>query len=290
MLWPLMEVLRYSLTDWNGLSATYNYVGLTNYKNLVHIDGFGQMMFATVTFAIGTTIITIIVSFITALALDKKGRGRLPRGMMRSLWFLPALLSGAVVGLLWRVMYNFNNGVINKGLTSIGLNPINWLETVGVANIAIIIGAAWVQIGFCVIVFLAGLQSISQEMFEAAAIDGANKWKQITNITIPLLTPTIVLLQILAVGRIFNGDFDMFYSLPNGSGPLKNVSTTLDVYVYNTMKSGAQLGLASAAAFFQSIVGKFRSFIGYSFPSTHTVPFSILILSSKSRSSIPNSG
>ena len=99
-----MEVLRYSLTDWNGLSATYNYVGLTNYKNLVHIDGFGQMMFATVTFAIGTTIITIIVSFITALVLDKKGRGRLPRGMMRSLWFLPALLSGAVVGILWRVM------------------------------------------------------------------------------------------------------------------------------------------------------------------------------------------
>ena len=84
-------------------------------------------------------------------------------------------------------MYNFNNGVINKGLTSIGLNPINWLETVGVANIAIIIGAAWVQIGFCVIVFLAGLQSISQEMFEAAAIDGAVPRQQLWNIVLPMM-------------------------------------------------------------------------------------------------------
>lgn len=137
------------------------------------------MMLATVTFAIGVTAITIIVSFLAALALDKRGRDRLPRGLMRALWFFPALLSGAVVGILWRIMYNYNNGVINKIITSAGLPAVNWLETRGVTNIAIIIGAAWVQIGLCVVVFLAGLQSIPQEMYEAASIDGATPSQQL---------------------------------------------------------------------------------------------------------------
>lgn len=251
MLWPLMEVLRYSLTDWNGLSATYNYVGLTNYKNLVHIDGFGQMMFATVTFAIGTTIITIIVSFITALALDKKGRGRLSRGMMRSLWFLPALLSGAVVGILWRVMYNFNNGVINKGLTSIGLNPINWLETVGVANIAIIIGAAWVQIGFCVIVFLAGLQSISQEMFEAAAIDGAVPRQQLWNIVLPMMAPSITINVITTTIAGFKA-YELPFLITRGQPGKSTLLITQRIFFYGF--EDYDYGLGSALAVFLLLI------------------------------------
>ena len=111
MVVPLINVIRYSLTDWDGLSKTYNFVGLYNYMHLHEIEGFGEMMLATVTFAIGVTAITIIVSFLAALALDKRGRDRLPRGLMRALWFFPALLSGAVVGILWRIMYNYNNGV-----------------------------------------------------------------------------------------------------------------------------------------------------------------------------------
>lgn len=120
MVVPLINVIRYSLTDWDGLSKTYNFVGLYNYMHLHEIEGFGEMMLATVTFAIGVTAITIIVSFLAALALDKRGRDRLPRGLMRALWFFPALLSGAVVGILWRIMYNYNNGVINKIITSAG--------------------------------------------------------------------------------------------------------------------------------------------------------------------------
>ena len=96
MVVPLINVIRYSLTDWDGLSKTYNFVGLYNYMHLHEIEGFGEMMLATVTFAIGVTAITIIVSFLAALALDKRGRDRLPRGLMRALWFFPALLSGAV--------------------------------------------------------------------------------------------------------------------------------------------------------------------------------------------------
>ena len=116
----------------------------------------------------------------------------------------------------------------------------------------------WKYTGQGSIIYLATITGLDEQLYEAAAIDGAGKWKQLWYITIPQLMPVIVMLQILAIGRIFNGDFDMFYTLPNGSGSLKQVTTTIDVYVYNTMKSGNirnAFGYASAAAFFQATVG-----------------------------------
>lgn len=193
ILIPLANVIRYSFTDWNGMTETFNYIGLDNYLHLNEIEGFKDMMIATVTFAIGCTILTILISFLIALALDKKGRWRLPRGLMRSLWFFPALLSGAVVGIMWRVMYNYHNGLINKVITSLGGTAVNWLETRGVTNIAIILAAVWVQIGFCVVVFMAGLQAIPQELYEAAAIDGATPRQQRRFITIPMMAASITI-------------------------------------------------------------------------------------------------
>ena len=193
MVWPLIEVVRYSLTDWNGISKNYNYVGISNYTRITQIEGFNEMMVATITYAIGVTLLVNIVAFIAALALDKKGRGRINRGLLRSLWFLPALLSGTVVGMLWRIMYNFHNGVINKTLVALGATPVNWLETRGITNIAIIIGSTWAQIGFCVIVFLAGLQSISQDLYEAASLDGARPWQQLWHVTFPLMAPSLTI-------------------------------------------------------------------------------------------------
>ncbi len=215
MIIPLVNVIRYSLTDWDGLSKSYNFVGLYNYMHLNEIEGFGEMMFATITFAVGVTIITVVVAFLAALALDKKGTGRLPRGLMRSLWFFPALLSGAVVGILWRIMYNYNNGVINKIITSAGLPAVNWLETRGVTNIAIIIGAAWVQIGLCVVVFLAGLQAIPQDLYEAAAIDGATPRQQLKHITIPMMASSITINVITTTIAAFKA-YELPYLISKG--------------------------------------------------------------------------
>lgn len=245
MIWPLIEVIRYSLTDWNGMSPDYNYVGLYNYLNLHKIDGFGEMMIATVTFAIGSTLLTIAVAFLAALALDKKGKGRLPRGMMRSLWFIPALLSGAVVGILWRVMYNYNNGVINKILTGVGLSPVNWLETRGVTNIAIIIGAAWVQIGFCVIVFLAGLQSIPQDLYEAAAIDGASPRQQLKNITFPLMASSITINVITTTIAGFKA-YELPYLISNGLPGKSTLLLTQRIFFYGVEANDFGRGSALA--------------------------------------------
>lgn len=140
MVVPLINVIRYSLTDWDGLSKTYNFVGLYNYMHLHEIEGFGEMMLATVTFAIGVTAITIIVSFLAALALDKRGRDRLPRGLMRALWFFPALLSGR--GRRHSVAHHvqLQQRRYQQDHYFRGLPAVNWLETRGVTNIAIIIG------------------------------------------------------------------------------------------------------------------------------------------------------
>ena len=107
---------------------------------------------------------------------------------------------------------------------------------------------------------IATLTGFDEQLYEAGAIDGASKWQQFRYITLPQLMPVIVMLQILAVGRIFNGDFDMFYSLPNGSGTLRQVTSTIDVYVYDMLKKGNlrnSFGYAGAGAFFQSVVGFF---------------------------------
>jgi len=190
---PLVDVVSYSFTDWDGISQKKNYIGFDNYKALPQMEGFSDMLVATFAFAIGMTFVTIVVSFLAALVLDKKGKGRLPRGLMRSLWFIPSLLSGTVVGILWRIMYNYHNGVINKALTTLGIERINWLETYGVTNIAIILAAAWVQTGLCIIVFMAGLQSIAAEMYEAASIDGAKGKQVLRYITLPLMAPSITI-------------------------------------------------------------------------------------------------
>lgn len=251
MVWPLVEVVRYSFTDWNGVSEDYNYVWFDNYKGITEIDGFNEMMIATIAFAIGTTILTIFISFIVALALDKRGRGYLPRGLMRSLWFLPALLSGTVVGMLWRIMYNYNNGVINKVLVSMGAEKINWLETRGLTNIAVIIGSTWVQIGFCVIVFLAGLQSIPQELYEAAAIDGAVSRQQMRHITLPMMAPSITINVITTTIAGFKA-YELPYNISKGMPGKSTLMMTQRIFFFGFQDF--DYGLGSALSVFLLLI------------------------------------
>ncbi len=231
IIYPLINVIYYSLTDWDGMSKEKNFIGLHHYLHLSEIDGFGEMMIATFTFALGVTALTILISFIAALALDKTGRGRLPRGLMRTLWFFPALLSGAIVGILWRIMYNYKNGVINALLKMVGLQPVKWLETRVVTNIAIIIGNTWFSIGLCVIVFMAGLQAIPQELFEAAKIDGATSWKQVRYITIPLMATSITINAITTTIAAFRA-YELPYLISQGKPGKSTLMMTQRIYFY----------------------------------------------------------
>jgi len=231
IIYPLITVIYYSMTDWDGMSKEKNFIGLYHYMHVSKIDGFAEMMIATFTFALGVTALTILISFIAALILDKTGRGRLPRGLMRTLWFFPALLSSAIVGILWRIMYNYKNGVINAILKMVGLKPVQWLETKGVTNIAIIIGNTWVTVGLCVIVFMAGLQAIPQELFEAARIDGASSWKQVRYITIPLMSTSITINAITTTIAAFRA-YELPYLISQGKPGKSTLMMTQRIYFY----------------------------------------------------------
>jgi putative aldouronate transport system permease protein len=174
--------------------------------------------------------------------------------LYHSIFFLPYFISWIVVAYVVYALGS-SNGIINSILGSMGLGSIEIYRLKGAWPIIFMVANLWKYTGNGSIIYLAVITSIDPEQYEAAAIDGAGKWKQFLNITLPNLIPVIVLLQILAVGRIFGSDFDMFYTLPNGAAVVKDVTYTLDIFVYNMLRSGSPIGYPAAAAFLQSIVG-----------------------------------
>jgi putative aldouronate transport system permease protein len=176
--------------------------------------------------------------------------------LYHSILFLPYFISWIVVAYVVYALGS-SGGIINNLnlFSSMGFEPIEVYKAKNYWPFIFLIGNVWKYTGYGSIIYLATITGIPRELYEAAAVDGAGKWKQFTAITLPHLTPVIILLQILAVGRIFGSDFDMFYTLPNGAALVKDVTYTLDVFVYSMLRSGTPLGYPAAAAFLQSLLG-----------------------------------
>lgn len=174
--------------------------------------------------------------------------------LYHSILFLPFFISWIVVAYVVYALGS-SNGIINSMLTSSGMGALEVYKVKAAWPIIFLLANIWRYTGNGSIIYLATITGIDREQYEAAAMDGATKWKQFIHITLPHLTPVIVLLQILAVGRIFGSDFDMFYTLPNGASLVKDVTSTLDVFVYSMLRSGSPIGYPAAAAFVQSVVG-----------------------------------
>ena len=231
VIWPLIQVIILSFTDWNGVSKTYNFIGFSNYENLTSIVGFWDMCKATIIFSVCVTVLTILVSFLVALVLDKKGPWRINRGFMRSLWFFPCLLSGTVVGILWRIMYNYNNGVLNSIVTSItgARRGVNWLESPEFTIYAVVVACVWASMGMCIIVFLAGLQSIDGSIYEAADIDGATPFKQLIHITWPLMAPSVTI-NVLTTSIAAFKMYELPLNVSNGGPGYSTTLITKEIY------------------------------------------------------------
>ena len=174
--------------------------------------------------------------------------------LYHSVLFLPYFISWIVVAYVVYALGS-SGGIVNHALASLGLDSIEVYKEKNLWPFIFVTANTWKYTGYGSIIYLATITGIPRELYEAAAVDGAGKWRQFTAITLPHLTPVIVLLQILAVGRILGSDFDMFYALPNGAALVKNVTYTLDVFVYSMLRSGTPLGYPAAAAFLQSVFG-----------------------------------
>jgi multiple sugar transport system permease protein len=239
MLFPILFAFYMSFHEWS-LIGVPQFNGLDNYVRMVHDELFWQSLGHTVVFTAGTVPTSIALGLAAAMLLNRE----LPaRGLLRSVIFLPVIVSGVVTALVAAWIFNDSYGVINSLLKAAGLEPIPWLSSPTWAMPSLIITTLWIRIGFCMVVYLAGLQGIPSEYYDAAQVDGASGWRQFRHITWPLLVPTTFLLLVINVIFSFHV-FDLIYVM-TGGGP--GFSTTVLVqYIYESAFASREMGYASA--------------------------------------------
>lgn len=181
-------------------------------------------------------------------------RNKYFKKVTQSISFLPFFISWIVVGVFSYNLLNYESGSINRLLEWFGFQGIDFYNAPGLWPLILTIAIRWKATGYGTIIYLAALTSIDNSYYEAAAIDGATRWQQIKYISIPMLRPTIIILTLLAVGRIMNADFGMFYAMVGDASLLFPTTDVIDTFVYRSLRKTGDIGMASAAGFLQSIV------------------------------------
>ena len=247
-VFPVLFSLYVSLTDWNLLSSPL-WIGLQNYVDLFTIDPFFfSTLRNTVVFALGNVTFGLIFALLLALLLNQNIAGK---SFFRSIFFLPVVLPTASAALAWTWMYDAQSGIINSFLKLFGAAPIPWLTNTQYAIWAIIIEAIWAGLGFNTVIFLAGLQNISQDYYEASAIDGASAWQKFVHITLPMLSPTTFFILVTSVINAVQV-FDLPFVMTNG-GPA-NATQTVVMYIYSNAFRLQRMGLASAVGYMVFVI------------------------------------
>ncbi len=240
--WPMIYQAYLSLTRWDLISPTKQFVGLDNYAALFGGREFQRVMFNTFYFT-GTVLIgSIAIGLGLAILLNQKLRGR---NIVRSVVFAPVILSGAAIGLVWAYIFDPTYGLMRILLGFIGLSSPTWLTDTRWAMPAIIIVYLWKNLGYSAIVYLAGLQNIPADLYEAARVDGANPWQSFWNITLPQLSPVTFFIVITTILGSFQA-FDIIAVMTKG-GPV-NATTTMVWYLYEEGFVAFRAGRAAAAA------------------------------------------
>jgi multiple sugar transport system permease protein len=241
--WPTLEAFYVSFHSWK-LIGERSWVGLDNYIKLFADPLFWKVFKNTFLYLLIGTPISIVISFTIAYHLD---RVRFMHGFIRALYFLPFITTAAAMAWVWRWFYQpLPVGVINNSLSSLGIPQLLFLNSTAWALPSVLATAVWHGLGFQVIIFLAGLRAIPQSYYEAARMDGVSNFTILTEITIPLLKPTIVFLVVfssIAYLRIFDQVYNMTTNDPGG--PL-NATKPLVLMIYQTAFRNYELGYAAA--------------------------------------------
>jgi ABC-type sugar transport system permease subunit len=245
MLVPLVNAFLLSFQSWNGMTPAV-WVGLGNYQDLMQDTQFVNALAHTAVFVVVTVVFQTIVPLAVAALANSGVRGST---VFRAIYFMPAIISLAITGLLWTIIYDPMNGILNILLKDAGLGGMAqlWLADPNTVLPAIIVVSIWQSLGFYLVIFFAGLQGIPQEMHEAAAIDGAGPWQRFLRVTVPLLAPIITVVVVL---NTINGikAFDQIWVMTAG-GPM-HASDTLGTYLYYSAfgaygSTNPELGYAS---------------------------------------------
>lgn len=238
---PMIQGFFYSFTDWTGLTPNFNLVGVSNYKNILGDRKFIESISFTILFTAGLIIGEIVLGIFISRLLNGKLKGV---GFFRTAYFFPAVLSTVTLGLIFKQVFNYGLPQIGEAL------GINWLQQNLIANektvvLGVLFVALWQGVAMPTIIFLSGLQSIPQEILEAAAIDGASSRQVFKNIELPYLLPSLSMVFIMALKSGLTA-FDLIYAL-TGGGP-SDKTTSLGLLIYNYAFKSNQYGYANAIA------------------------------------------
>ena len=239
MFVPILLAFYISLNEWT-LIGFPTFVGFGNYLDMLEDSEFLRAFYNTGVYTLGTVPTSIALGLVVALGLNRKLPGRT---LLRSIFFVPVIISLVAVALIAAWIFNDNYGIINAALSAVGIGDVPWLSSARWAMISLIIATLWIRLGFNMVIYLAALQSIPTELYDAARVDGASGWRRFRHITWPLLGPTTFLLVIINIIYSLHV-FDLIYVM-TGGGP--GFSTTVLVqYIYQMAFTEGQMGYASA--------------------------------------------
>ncbi|WP_369132155.1 carbohydrate ABC transporter permease [Modestobacter sp. I12A-02662] len=239
LLLPLLATSWLSLYSSSGFGPR-EYVGADNYRELFADATFWRSALNTAVYAGLTVPVSLVLGLGVALAINRPMRGR---GLLRAVYYLPYVISGVVVAVAGRWLFNENVGVVNRALRAIGLPGVAWQSEAVPAMAALVLISVWTKVGFAMVVYLAALQGVPAEYREAAATDGASRWQTLRHVVVPLLRPTTVFLVVLGVIESFQV-FDVVYVL-TGGGP-GNATEMLVTYAYAEGFDARRQGYAAA--------------------------------------------
>jgi raffinose/stachyose/melibiose transport system permease protein len=243
VLWPSLQSLRYSVTDWDGFSPTYRTVGLDNYERLLTADTiFRQAAGNSLKFMLAVVIAQTILSLVLALALQRNSRSSVA---LRALYFFPTILSSVSDAFVWSFIYDPTLGLLYSTLEAVGLTALQqpWLGDQRLAIFYLAIVQVWFHAGQMMVVFIAGLQQVPQELYDAADVDGASRWQRFRFVTFPMLRPTMVIVVAYTTIQSFKA-FDLVFA-STGGGP-NHATEILSTLIYTSAFRSFAFGYAAA--------------------------------------------
>lgn len=246
-LGPMVAAAWISLHEWN-LLAPMRFVGLDNYTKLLSDPATAEVFLHTLYYIVGYLPIVYVGGLSLALALNTALKGR---ALLRGLYFLPVVTSWIVVAIIWRWLLNPSNGVMNTVLGFVGIEGPGWWTDPAWAMPSIILASAWKDLGFVMVILLAGLQAINPDLYDAAKVDGAGWWRRLTSVTLPMLSPSTFFVVVISLINGFQV-FDQVYAM-TGGGP-NGASTVVVQQIYDLTFRYQRAGEASALSWLLFVV------------------------------------
>lgn len=231
------------------------FVGLDNFKFLFSTKDSWIIIRNTLLYNLAFIIISMIVGMFLALLLDEIRSKRAKRAY-QTILLLPYMISIVIVSYIVYGFLSTDTGFINNYLLKLmGKEKISWYSEARYWPFILTAVNQWKWLGYNSVIYYSSIVGIDSTYYEAATIDGANRWQRIFRITIPMVRTTVIIMVLMAIGNIFRSDFGLFYQVPMNSSSLMEVTSTIDTYVYRGLKSANSLGMSSAAGVYQSVVG-----------------------------------